>query len=67
MALLIILGITVAALAYIGRSSVPAAERRPLSSWSLTDLARSAWLGLIICAVYTPLDRTMEPSARPCR
>ncbi|WP_309072143.1 hypothetical protein [Arthrobacter sp.] len=60
MELLVILGVPLALFAYIGRTSVPASERIPLSSWRLPDLARNVWIGLIVCAVETPLDRTME-------
>ncbi|KRF09250.1 hypothetical protein ASH00_06345 [Arthrobacter sp. Soil782] len=67
MELLLILGITVAVFAYIGRTSIPASERLPLSSWRVSDVARNAWLGLIVCAVQTPLDRTMEETFRPSR
>ena len=67
MELLLILGITVAVFAYVGRTSIPASERLPLSSWRVADVARNAWLGLIVCAVQTPLDRTMEEAFRPCR
>lgn len=66
MELLMILVLSLAAFAYIGRTSVPASERLPLSSWRLPDLARNVWLGLIVCAVDTPLDRTMEEMFRPC-
>lgn len=64
MALLLILAVTIAVFAAIGRSSAPASERVPLSSWRLGDLARNVWLGLVICAVDTPLDRTMEDMFR---
>lgn len=67
MALLIILTVTLALFAWIGRSAVPAAERVPLRSWRLSDVARNVWLGLVICAVDTPLDRTMEDMFRTYR
>lgn len=60
MEFLVILGAPLALFAYIGRNSVPAPKRLPLSSWRLSDVARNAWLGFVVCAVETPLDRTME-------
>lgn len=66
MELLVILGLALAAFAYIGRTSVPVSERLPLLSWRLPDLARNIWLGFMLCAVDTPLDRTMEEMFRPC-
>lgn len=67
MELLVIFGLTLALFAHIGRTSVPAPERLPISSWRLSDLARNAWLGLVVCAVDTPLDRTMEEMFREYR
>lgn len=67
MALLIVLAVTVALFAYVGRSAVPAAERLPLRSWGLRGLARNVWLGLVVCALDTPLDRTMEEMFRAYR
>lgn len=67
MELLVILAVTLALFAYIGRTSVPASERLPLSSWRLSDVARNVWLGLIVCAVDTPLDRTLEEMFRTYR
>ncbi|GAB3537717.1 hypothetical protein GCM10027403_22490 [Arthrobacter tecti] len=64
MALLIILGVTVALFAFIGRNAVPPRERMPLRSWGLRGLVRNVWLGLVVCAVDTPLDRTMEDMFR---
>lgn len=60
MALILILAVTIAAFAYIGRASMPSAERPPVSSWGIRDLARNVWLGLVECSVNTPLDRAME-------
>lgn len=67
MDLLIIFGVTIALFAHIGRSSVPASERLPLSSWRLSDVARNAWLGLLVCSLQTPLDRTLEEMFREYR
>lgn len=67
MELLLILGLTLALLAYIGRTSVPASERLPLSSWRVSDALRNVWLGLLVCAVDTPLDRTLEEMFRTYR
>jgi hypothetical protein len=67
MAFIVIFGVTAVLFAYIGRTAVPVSERLPLSSWRLPDLARNIWLGLVVTAVYTPLDRTMEEMFCPCR
>lgn len=67
MALLCILIVTLALFALIGHGTVPAEERRPLKAWTLNDLARYVWLGLVTCAVDTPLDRTMEEMFRSYR
>ncbi|WP_028279394.1 hypothetical protein [Arthrobacter sp. H5] len=67
MALVLIFGVAIVLLAAIGRGAVPAAERLPLRSWGLRDLMRNVWLGLVICAVDTPLDRTMEEMFRTYR
>jgi hypothetical protein len=67
MELLVIFGLTLALFAYIGRTSVPASERLPLSSWRVSDVARNVWLGLIVCAEETPLDHTLEEMFRTYR
>ena len=67
MELLAIFGFTLALFAYIGRTSVPASERLPLSSWRLSDVWRNAWLGLVVCAGETPLNRTLEEMFRQYR
>lgn len=60
MALLIILGSTTALFAYIGRMSMPAAERLPVRSWGVRGLATNVWLGLIVCSMHTPVERALE-------
>lgn len=67
MELVVIFGLTLALFAYIGRTSVPVSERLPLSSWRVSDVARNVWLGLIVCALETPLDRTLEEMFRTYR
>lgn len=67
MELLVIFGLTLALFAYIGRTSVPVPERLPLSSWRVSDVARNVWLGLVVCAEETPLDRTLEEMFRTYR
>ena len=64
MAFLVIFGSTIALFAYIGRMSVPAAERLPLKSWGIRGLARNVWLGLIISSIHSPLDRALDDIER---
>ncbi|MBE0008249.1 MULTISPECIES: hypothetical protein [unclassified Arthrobacter] len=60
MALLIIVGSTIALFAYIGRMSMPAAERLPVRSWGIRRLATNVWRGLAVCSMHTPVDRALE-------
>lgn len=49
-----------AVFAYIGRSSVPARERMPVTGWSSKDLLRNVWRGLDLCSANTPLRRVLD-------
>lgn len=55
--------LAVAVFAYIGRSSVPARERMPVTGWSSTDLFRNVWRGLDLCSARTPLRRVLDGPA----
>ncbi len=67
MALLMILAVTVAIFAAIGRDATPARERLPIRSWGIAGLGRNVWLGLVVCSADSPLDRTMEEMFRSYR
>lgn len=60
MAFLVIFGSTIALFAYIGRMSVPAAERLPVRSWGIRGLATNFWRGLAVCSRHTPAERALE-------
>ncbi len=52
--------LTIAVFAYIGRSSVPARERLPVTTWDFKDLFRNVRRGLDLCSARTPLGRVMD-------
>lgn len=64
MAFLIIFGSTIALFAYIGRMSVPAAERLPARSWGIRGLATNFWMGLAACSRHSQAERALEEMDR---
>lgn len=60
LSLLSVLLFTVAVLACIGRTSVPARERLPVTSWGVKDLWRNVLRGIDVCAAHTPLQRVLD-------
>ncbi len=63
LSLLSVLLFTVAVLAYIGRTSVPARERVPVTSWGAKDLWRNVRRGIDVSAARTPLQRVLNQPA----
>lgn len=60
LSLLAVLIFAIAVFAYIGRTSVPARERIPVTSWSVSDLFRNVWRGIDRCSARSPLRRAMD-------
>lgn len=52
--------LTIAVFAYVGRSSVPALERLPVTTWGVKDLFRNVRRGLDLCSARTPIGRVMD-------
>lgn len=62
LSLVALLLFTVAVLAVLGRTSMPARERLPITSWSSMDLWRNVRRGIDVCAAHTPLQRVLDQS-----
>lgn len=60
LSLLSVVLFTVAVIAYVGRASMPARERLPVTSWSSQNLWRNARRGIDVCAARTPLQRVLD-------
>lgn len=60
LSLLVVLTLPIAVFAYIGRASIPARERIPITSWRFNDLFRNFFRGLDLCSANTPLRSALD-------
>ena len=60
LSLLLVVAATVAVLAGIGRATVPARERSPITRWGWRDLYGNAAQGLRVCSDDSPLATLMR-------
>ncbi|MBE1513716.1 hypothetical protein H4W26_000471 [Nesterenkonia halotolerans] len=69
LSLLSVLVLTTAVFAYIGRTSVPAQERVPVTTWNVKDLVDNSRRGLHLCSANTPLRRALDglPQKKPTK
>lgn len=59
MSLLLVLAATVAIFVYIGRSSTPAKDRRPMAR-SPREAARNFWRGLGVVSAPNPVNQALD-------